>query len=139
VLAIGDAAALVEATNPGAIACGYLGAKATLKELNGQKGYPEYIDWWQKSFDTNDPGYLKAAGRNFIINSVCSNVEIDYLYHLVQDQIGVPAILIARNMEIIKDERPDLYAKLKEAGMSENVEEVKMDLGAVLEKRESDI
>jgi len=139
VLAIGDAAALVEATNPGAIACGYMGAKATLKELNGQKGYPEYIDWWQKSFDTNDPGYLKAAGRNFIINSVCSNVEIDYLYHLVQDQIGVPAILIARNMERIKDERPQLYSKLKEAGMSEDVEEVKMDLGAVLEKRESDI
>ena len=139
VLAIGDAAALVEVTNPGAIACGYLGAKAILKELNGQKGYLEYIAWWQKSFDTNDPGYLKASGRNFIINSICCNEEIDYLYHLVQDQIGVPAILIARNLERIKGERPKLYAKLKEAGMSENVDEVKMDLGQVLEKREKGI
>jgi hypothetical protein len=126
-------------TNPGAIACGYLGAKATLKELNGQKGYPEYIAWWQKSLETNDPGYLKSAGRNFIINAVCCNEEIDYLYHLVQDQIGIPAILIARNLERIKGERPKLYAKLKEAGMSENVDEVKMDLGQVLEKREKGI
>ena len=137
VLAIGDAAALVEVTNPGAIACGYLGAKVTLKELNGQSAYPEYIAWWQKAFDTNDPGYLKAAGRNFMINAICGNEEVDYLYHLVQDQIGVPAILIARNMERIKDERPELYAKLKEAGMSEDIDEVKMDLGQTLEKRES--
>ena len=39
VLIIGDVAALVETSNPGAIACGYHGAKAILKELNGQKGY----------------------------------------------------------------------------------------------------
>jgi len=137
VLAIGDAAALVEVTNPGAIACGYLGAKTTLKELNGQSAYPEYIAWWQKAFDTNDPGYLKAAGRNFIINAICGNEEIDYLFHLIQDQMGVPAILIARNMERIKNERPELYAKLKEAGMSENIDEVKMDLGQTLERRKS--
>jgi len=137
VLVIGDAAALVEVTNPGAIACGYMGAKATLKELNGQKGYPEYIAWWQKAFDTNDPGYLKAAGRNFIVNAICGNEEVDYLYRLIQDQIGVPAILIAQNMERIKVERPELHAKLREAGMSENVDDVKMDLGKTLEKRQS--
>ena len=43
------------------------------------------------------------------------------------------------NLERIKGERPKLYAKLKEAGMSENVDEVKMDLGQVLEKREKGI
>jgi hypothetical protein len=114
-----------------------MGAKATLKELNGQKGYPEYIAWWQKAFDTNDPGYLKAAGRNFIVNAICGNEEVDYLYRLIQDQIGVPAILIAQNMERIKVERPELHAKLREAGMSENVDDVKMDLGKTLEKRQS--
>jgi flavin-dependent dehydrogenase len=49
VLIIGDVAALVETSNPGAIACGYHGAKAILKELNGQKGYREYVDWLQKN------------------------------------------------------------------------------------------
>ena len=39
VLIVGDAAALFESSNPGTIAYGYHGAKAILKELNGQKGY----------------------------------------------------------------------------------------------------
>jgi hypothetical protein len=38
VLIIGDAISN-ESWIQGAIACGYQGAKATLKELNGQKGY----------------------------------------------------------------------------------------------------
>jgi hypothetical protein len=53
--------------------------------------------------------------------------------------MGIPAILIARNLERIKGERPELYTKLKEAGLSENVDEVKMDLGQVLEKRDKSI
>jgi hypothetical protein len=40
-------------------------------------------------------------------------------------------------MERIKVERPELHAKLREAGMSENVDDVKMDLGKTLEKRQS--
>jgi len=135
VLAIGDAAALIEVTNPGAIACGYLGAKAILKELNGQKAYPEYIDWWQKSFDTNDPEYLKAAGRFFSVNTLCSSEEIDYLYSLVQDQVGVPAVLVAKNLELIKDDRPELYEKLKRAGLSESVDKMELDLDQVLKRQ----
>ncbi len=128
VLVIGDAAALIEVTNPGAIACGYQGAKATFKELNGQKGYPEYIEWWQKSFETNIPDYLKMAGRFYSLNGICSNEEVDYLYRLAQDQVGLPAILVARNMERIKTERPEFYERLKKAGIDENLAEMKMDL-----------
>jgi len=128
VLIIGDAAALIEATNPGAIACGYQGAKATLKELNGQKGYPEYIKWWQKVIETNYPEYPKAAARYHILNRVCSNEEIDYLYHLVQDQAGMRVILVVKNLERIKDERPELYEKLKKTGIDESVDKMKMDL-----------
>ncbi len=136
VLIIGDAAALIEVTNPGAIACGYQGAKATLKELNGQKGYPEYIDWWQKAIETNDPEYLKAAGRYFALSAVCSNEEIDYLYHLVQDQTGMPVILVVKNLERIKGERPELYAKLKKTGIDESVDEMNMDLFQAIRMRE---
>jgi len=128
VLIIGDAAALIETTNPGAIACGYQGAKATLKELNGQKGYPEYIKWWQKSFETNLPEYGKAAARFYAINGVCSNEEVDYLYRLAQDQVGLPTTLVARNLERIKSERPELYERLKKAGIDESLAEMKIDL-----------
>jgi len=122
VLIIGDAAALIEVTNPGAIACGYQGAKATLKELNGQKGYPEYTDWWQKVIETNCPEYLKAGGRYFALNRVCSNEDIDYLFHLLQDQAGMRAVLVAKNMERIKGERPELYERLKKTGIDESID-----------------
>jgi len=128
VLIIGDAAALIEVTNPGAIACGYQGAKATLKELNGQKGYPEYTDWWQKAIQSNDPKYPKAAGRYFALNAVCSSEELDYLFNLLQDQAGLPVILVANNLERIKGERPELYERLKKAGIDENVDKMNMDL-----------
>ena len=128
VLIAGDAAAFIEVTNPGAIACGYQAAKATLKELSGQKGYPEYVKWWQKSFETNLPEYPKIAARFYAINGICSNEEIDYLYCLVQDQLGLPGLLIARSMNRIKSERPDLYGKLKKAGIDEKLAEMKIGL-----------
>ena len=45
VLIIGDAAAMVETSNPGAIACGYQAARATLAEINQGDGYREYVRW----------------------------------------------------------------------------------------------
>jgi flavin-dependent dehydrogenase len=132
VLAIGDAACLIEVTNPGAIACGYMGAKATLKEMRGEDGYGEYIAWWQKSFDTNDPDYLKGAGRGFAINAVCNDEEVDYLYKLVGGQIGVPGVLVSANLELVKKERPEIHRKLEQAGMGQSVSAMKLDLGQVL-------
>jgi flavin-dependent dehydrogenase len=134
VVIVGDAGAMVETSNPGAIACGFKAAKATVKELNGQNGYQEYIDWWQRAFDFNQPDYLKAAGRYFSLNQLCSHEEIDYLYHLIQGQIGVPTTLIAKNLEQVKDERPGLYAKLRETGMGASVDNMKLELGKILEK-----
>lgn len=135
VLAIGDAACLIEVTNPGAIACGYMGAKATLKEMQGENGYKEYVAWWQKSFDTNDPNYLKGAGRGFAINAVCSDEEVDYLYKLVGNQIGVPGILVAENLEQVRGERPELYQKLEQVGMGRDVSSMKLDLAKVLDRK----
>jgi len=128
VMIIGDAAAMVETTNPGAIACGYQAVKAIEKELNGQKGYPEYIKWWQEVIETNLPESHKAGARYFALNMVCSSEEIDYLYHLVQDQAGMPSILVAKNLEQIKGERPELYEKLKKTGVDDSVDKMKIDL-----------
>jgi digeranylgeranylglycerophospholipid reductase len=135
VLALGDAAALVEVTNPGAIACGYAGTRALIKQMNGDtRALPDYFKWWQTSFDTNDAEYLKAAGRNFAVNSVCDDAEIDYLYGLLKDWVGLPAIGIAENMERIRAERPALYEKLKSVGMSRDVSKVDIDLTQVLDR-----
>jgi len=135
VLAIGDAACLIEVTNPGAIACGYMGAKATLKEMQGENGYREYNAWWQRSFDTNDPDYLKGAGRGFVINAVCSDEEVDYLYQLVGNQIGVPGVLVAENLEQVKRERPELHQKLEQVGLGQDLSGMKLDLAKVLDKK----
>jgi hypothetical protein len=47
---------------------------------------------------------------------VCSSdEEADTIYRLLQDKVEHPAFLLVENPELIKDERPDLYLKLKKA------------------------
>lgn len=128
VLILGEAAGLGESSNPGAIACGYQAAKATAKELNGQKGYPEYIDWWQKSFEGNDPNYVRAAARFGVLNALCSDEELDYVYELFQDEIGVPALVVGRDLERLKDKKPNLYERLKKTGLDAPIEGFKLDV-----------
>ena len=111
VVIVGDAGAPVETWIQGALACGYQAVKAIEKELNGQKGYPEYINWWQKAFAFNDPHYWKVAGV-FTLNGICTDEEVDYLYSLFQGRVGCATGLIANNLEPIKEGRPDLYQKL---------------------------
>ncbi len=108
---VGDAAAPVETWIQGAVACGYQAVKAIEKELNGQKGYPEYISWWQKAFAFNNPHYWKVAGV-FSLNRICTDEEVDYIYSLFQDRIGCSMGFVNKNLELIKKGRPALYEKL---------------------------
>jgi flavin-dependent dehydrogenase len=112
VVIISDAAAPVETWRQGAVACGYMAVKAIEKELNGQKGYPEYINWWQKAFYFNEPGYFKIRVIYRVL-SFCTAEEIDYIYQLFQDQRVVPQLAIGKNPELVKKDRPELYEKLK--------------------------
>jgi flavin-dependent dehydrogenase len=134
-LILGEATGLSETSNPGAIACGWQAARFIQKEILGQPGYKEYDSWWQQAFEGNDPDYFKAAGRFFSINKLCTDAETDYLYNLVAGQIGVPAILIAQNLERIKPERPDLYDKLKSIGLDQALSAIKIDLHQVFGKK----
>ncbi len=115
VVIIGDAAAPIETWRQGAVACGYQAVKAIENELSGQKGYQEYIDWWQKAFYFNEPAYFKRVVTYASVFDSCSAEEIDYIYQLLQDQGVVPQLAIAKNPELVKKERPDLYEKLKQA------------------------
>jgi flavin-dependent dehydrogenase len=119
IVIVGDAGAPYETLIQGAVGCGYLAVKAIEKEHDGQDGYIEYINWWQNAFEFNDPTFMKTTARYMFMNSLCTDEEVDYLYTLFQGKVGVSQVMIARNLELIKDGRPDLYQKLKDKGVDQ--------------------
>lgn len=131
VMAIGDAACPIETWVQGAIACGYQAVKAIAKELNGQKGYPEYVAWWRQAFYFNDPGYFKrvVAHHTLTWNKMCTDEEIDYVYELLQNQRVVPTLELARNPEIVKKDRPEIYERVK-TGLAHLMKEIEPVLSA---------
>jgi flavin-dependent dehydrogenase len=108
----GDSAAPTETWIQGAVACGYQAVKAIEKERNGERGYPAYIDWWQNAFSFNNPDYFTTLSEGYILNRVCTDKDVDYVYGLLQDKVGIPAVLVWENLEVIKKDRPGLYQKL---------------------------
>jgi len=112
VVIVGDAGSPAETWIQGAVACGYQAAKAIEKELSGQKGYPEYVAWWQQAFAFNTPTYINLLPNIFDLPKLCSDEEIDYIYSLVRDKIGSPLALANENLELIKAGRPELYERL---------------------------
>jgi flavin-dependent dehydrogenase len=120
VVLVGDAGSTVETWIQGAVASAYMAVKAIEKELNGQKGYPEYIDWWQKAFYFHKPDYFKWVGQSFALaNAWADDEEVDDIFQLLQDinkeTGGWPQILIDENIELIKERRPDFYDRLQQA------------------------
>jgi len=114
VVIVGDAGATFETWIQGAVASAYMAVKAIEKELNGQKGYPEYIDWWQKAFYFNNPDYLRSVFGMFnLANAWTCDEDVDYVYSLFQDKVGMPQAIIKENLELIKEGRPELYERLK--------------------------
>jgi flavin-dependent dehydrogenase len=108
----GDSAAPTETWIQGAVACGYQAVKAIEKERNGERGYPAYIDWWQNAFSFNNPDYFTTLSEGYILNRVCTDEDVDYVYGLLQDKVGIPAVLVWENLEVIRKGRPGLYQKL---------------------------
>jgi flavin-dependent dehydrogenase len=122
-LAIGDAAAYVEVENQGALMCGFHAGKAVAKELTGEKGFEEYTQWWQKSFEFNGPDALQVA-QGYALVPTYSDDELDYLFALTEDtilpgtisQYRSPKLMwdaILRHREKIARERPELSEKIK--------------------------
>jgi flavin-dependent dehydrogenase len=114
VVVIGDAGAPAETWIQGAVASAYMAVKAIEKELSGQKGYPKYIDWWQKAFYFHNPDYFRMAFKWMAMASTFTcDEDVDYVYKLLQDKEGVPAVLIAQNLESFKEGRPEFYERFK--------------------------
>jgi flavin-dependent dehydrogenase len=114
VVIVGDAGSPTETWTQGAVASAYMAVKAIGKELNGQKGYPEYIDWWQRAFYFHNPDYFSMVlGMFALANAWSCDEDVDYVYNLFQDKEGPPQTIIAENLELIKPGRPELYERLK--------------------------
>ena len=123
VLAIGDAAALSEVENQGALMCGYHAGRAVFKEIEGENGIKEYIDWWQHSFEFLTPELHRIA-QGFHINPQYEEEEIDYLFSLVEgevlagtiNQYKIPKTMwdaILHHKDRIQKERPELSQKIE--------------------------
>jgi len=111
---VGDAAAPIETYIPEAGACGYLAAKAVARNLESNQDYTKYVDWWQRSFEFNQPDYFRYVSRYFSLNKLCSDEDIDDLYRIMRGKVGVPSVLIADNLDLVKREKPELYSVLRE-------------------------
>lgn len=123
VLVIGDAAAYVEVEVQGGLMCGFHGAHAVKKEIEGANGFDEYTGWWQDSFEFNGDEYLRVA-QGYALSPTYSDDELDYLFALTEDQVleGTysqylsPKLMwdsILRHAEKISRERPKIYEKIK--------------------------
>jgi len=122
VIAIGDAAAFVEVENQGALMCGYCAGNALIQELAGNDGVKNYLDWWQRSFEFNNPEIQQVA-QGFAINPFYEDDEIDYLISLAEketlegsiNQYKIPKMLwdaILKHKDRIQQERPELSQKI---------------------------
>ncbi|MEW6142328.1 MAG: FAD-dependent monooxygenase [Chloroflexota bacterium] len=114
VLIIGDAAAAFETLMAGALACGYKAGKAILPELDGKSGYREYTEWWLEAFHFHEPDYYERlkVSAGVPLNALCSDAEIDYLYSRLSDRRGDPAKLVLGIMDVVRNERLELYGRL---------------------------
>ena len=123
VLSAGDAAAYVEVEVQGGLMSGYHGANAIVKELNGENGFEQYTQWWQKSFEFNSDDYLKVA-QGYVLVPYYSDDELDYLFALIEDEVlegtnsqyKTPKVYwpsILRHKEKIAKEKPELYKKIE--------------------------
>jgi len=116
VVIVGDAAAPIETWTQGAVASAYMAVKAIEKEFDGEKGYPEYINWWQKAFYFHKTDYWRMVfGMFALANAWASDEDVDYVYKLFQDKEGPPQIVIEQNLELIRAGRPELYERLKKS------------------------
>jgi digeranylgeranylglycerophospholipid reductase len=115
VVVIGDAGAIAETWVQGALACAHQAVKAVKKELAGERGgYAEYTAWWQRAFAFNTPDYLKMVSGLYPLPRIATDDDMDYIYKMFGDRVGIPQVMLTHNLERVKAERPSLYEKLEQ-------------------------
>ncbi len=115
VILAGDAGSSAETWVQGAIASGWMAAKSILMELDGQPGNAAYNTWWQNAFAFNTPAYAKLLAGMYPLSRICADEELDYVYGLMDGEIGIPQLLLRGKMDLIRDARPELHRRLTDA------------------------
>lgn len=83
ILIVGDAACYAECLYQGATMCGYKAAQAIESELKGKKGFEEYTDWWNSTFEWNkDPKKMADYSKRVLFHRFFTSDEIDFLFDL---------------------------------------------------------
>ncbi|MEW6142953.1 MAG: NAD(P)/FAD-dependent oxidoreductase [Chloroflexota bacterium] len=112
VLVVGDAGAAVETWTQGAVASAYKAVKSLEKQWSGEKGFDEYLVWWQKAFAFNKPEYFQIIATSSSLISRFNDKDMDDVYQMFKDEVGIPTLMVAANKALIKQRRPDLYEKM---------------------------
>ncbi|MDX1777866.1 MAG: NAD(P)/FAD-dependent oxidoreductase [Thermodesulfobacteriota bacterium] len=124
VIIVGDAASFQEVENQGAIMCGYRAVKAVKGAEKGEDGFGQYNNFWQKSFEFNNPEILKNTWKAFIFGYL-GNENLDYILSLTEGKMldgyvnhftcaDVIFGFIKSQLPRIERERPDLAEKIKQ-------------------------
>ena len=128
VICIGDCAAMVEVETQGGFLCGDRAAKAVIAEMEGKDGFGDYTKWWQESFEFNGEDYLEVT-KGYALAFVYTDEELDYLFALCEGEVLhgtysqylTPKLIwecIRSHEEKIKEERPEIYAKMEKMGQA---------------------
>jgi digeranylgeranylglycerophospholipid reductase len=112
VLLVGDSASSAETWVQGAMASGYQAVKSIIAETDGKPGNDDYNNWWLRAFAFNRPVYAKILAAMYPLSRLCTDDELDYIYDSLGEYIGIPQLLLAEHIDIIKKGRPELYEKL---------------------------
>lgn len=95
ILLVSDSAAFGETLYQGATMCGYMAAKAAIKELSGRNGFEEYTKWWNTTFEWNrDPKRKADYTKRALLYRFLTPDELDLLFDL-----GAKKPLVAEELE----------------------------------------
>jgi len=87
IILVGDTAAFGEVLYQGATMCGYMAAVAVEKELRGHKGFDEYTQWWNSTFEWNiDPKKMSEYSKRFLFTRYMGADTMDYLFDIAAKQ-----------------------------------------------------
>lgn len=83
IIFVGDSAAFGECLYQGATMCGYMAAQAVDKELKGKKGFGEYTEWWNSTFEWNiNPQRMGDYAKRTMFGPFLGEEVVDYLFDL---------------------------------------------------------
>lgn len=124
ILIIGDAPSFAEVLYQGATMCGYMAGVAAEKELRGEKGFDEWVEWWNSTFEWNiNPKRMADYTRRFLFGRLLGTKTMDMLFELAakyplvaeEAKAGVYdfGTVVANHLMSLPGVPPEIVEKLK--------------------------